>query len=465
MRFAGVTPIDDVSVVFPGGTCGLIGPNGAGKTTFFNVLSGFVKPAAGSIAGLRREPAQDGRLQARALGPAAHLPDGDGDRAAVGVRQRGDDPRALGRRSRLAARPTCWPRSSSSGWRSRRRPRSAGSARASGGSWRSPAPSSATPRVVLLDEPAAGLPDEETEQLSQVIQKIPEQFGALVILVDHDMSLVSACCETTAVLDFGKLIASGPTAEVLRNEHVMRAYLGTEDGAVSAAERRRRRARAAPRGALRRPRRTARASTRCRWRSRPARSRRCSARTAPASRRSCSRSAACCARAGGKVHAGRRATSPACGPSRCAPPASRSSPRAGASCRNLTVQDNLRVATYALSPRATRRAGSAYALELFPELEKRWDVDARLLSGGEQQMVVLAQALVSRPEDRARRRALARPRAGRRQAARADPRGRRRERRRRAPDRAVRARRARARADRATCSRAGASATRAPRRS
>jgi ABC-type branched-subunit amino acid transport system ATPase component len=50
-----------------------------------------------------------------------------------------------------------------------------------------------------------------------------------VILVDHDMSLVSSCCETTAVLDFGKLIASGPTADVLRNEHVMRAYLGTEE--------------------------------------------------------------------------------------------------------------------------------------------------------------------------------------------------------------------------------------------
>ena len=84
------------------------------------------------------------------------------------------------------------------------------------------------PRVVLLDEPAAGLPDEETTHLSTVIQKIPSAVGALVILVDHDMSLVSACCETTAVVDFGKLIASGPTAEVLRDEHVMRAYLGTE---------------------------------------------------------------------------------------------------------------------------------------------------------------------------------------------------------------------------------------------
>jgi ABC-type branched-subunit amino acid transport system ATPase component len=86
-----------------------------------------------------------------------------------------------------------------------------------------------SPRVVLLDEPAAGLPEEETEHLRRVIQAIPGQFGALVVLVDHDMSLVRACCETTAVLDFGKLIASGPTAEVLRDENVIRAYLGTED--------------------------------------------------------------------------------------------------------------------------------------------------------------------------------------------------------------------------------------------
>ena len=62
-----------------------------------------------------------------------------------------------------------------------------------------------------------------------MIQRIPAQFGALVILVDHDMGLVSDCCETTAVFDFGKLIASGPTAEVLRDEHVIRAYLGTEE--------------------------------------------------------------------------------------------------------------------------------------------------------------------------------------------------------------------------------------------
>ena len=64
---------------------------------------------------------------------------------------------------------------------------------------------------------------------------------------------------------------------------------------------------------------------------------------------------------------------------------------------NLTVEDNLRVATYALG-REEARTGIAHALELFPELEKRWRIEARLLSGGEQQMVVLAQALVSHPK-------------------------------------------------------------------
>ncbi len=85
------------------------------------------------------------------------------------------------------------------------------------------------PRIVLLDEPAAGLPQAETEQMGTAIQRIPQEFGALVILVDHDMELVSSCCETTAVLDFGKLIASGPTREVLRDELVVKAYLGTDE--------------------------------------------------------------------------------------------------------------------------------------------------------------------------------------------------------------------------------------------
>ena len=69
----------------------------------------------------------------------------------------------------------------------------------------------------------------ETEHLGSVIRRIPNEFGALVILIDHDMSLVSACCTETAVLDFGQLIASGPTDEALRDERVITAYLGDEE--------------------------------------------------------------------------------------------------------------------------------------------------------------------------------------------------------------------------------------------
>ena len=228
VRFAGVTPIDDMSVTFPRGACGLIGPNGAGKTTFFNVLSGFVKPARGSI---------------KAFGEDL-LKLVDFRRARWGLRRTFQTPQAIeqlsvfdnvamihehsgeGRSARrsavmtaiefvgLDAPPGAKVRGLGAGDR-----RLVEVARAVVGD----------PRVVLLDEPAAGLPEHETRHLADVIRRIPEQFDALVILVDHDMSLVSSCCETTAVLDFGRLIASGPTAEVLRNESVVNAYLGTEE--------------------------------------------------------------------------------------------------------------------------------------------------------------------------------------------------------------------------------------------
>jgi branched-chain amino acid transport system ATP-binding protein len=228
VRFGGVTPIDGITVTFPGGTCGLIGPNGAGKTTFFNVLSGFVKPAGGAVHafgedllrmtdfrrtrwGLRRTFQTEQAIEELSVY----------DNVAM-VHEHSRGKRATRRQDVLGAiefvglemDPST--RVATLGARDRRLVEVA---RAAVGE----------PRVVLLDEPAAGLPDEETRHLASVIQRIPEQRGALVVLVDHDMSLVSACCEITAVLDFGRLIASGPTAEVLRNEHVMRAYLGTEE--------------------------------------------------------------------------------------------------------------------------------------------------------------------------------------------------------------------------------------------
>jgi branched-chain amino acid transport system ATP-binding protein len=85
------------------------------------------------------------------------------------------------------------------------------------------------PRLVLLDEPAAGRPDDETAELGEIIRQIPDRTGALTILVDHDMDLVGAICTHVAVLDFGHIIAEGPTREVLHNPKVMAAYLGTAE--------------------------------------------------------------------------------------------------------------------------------------------------------------------------------------------------------------------------------------------
>jgi branched-chain amino acid transport system ATP-binding protein len=226
VRYGGVTSLDELSLVFEKGTCGLIGPNGAGKTTFFNVLSGFVRPASGTV-----------RAFGDNLLAMAHY-----RRARWGVRRTFQTEQAIeqlsvydnvamvtsplrgaARRADVLAAIEYVGMNVSPGTRvgtlGAGQRRLVEVARAVTGK----------PRLILLDEPAAGLPEEETEHLSRVIRGIPDYSGALTILVDHDMSLVSAVCETTAVLDFGKLIASGPTAAVLRDEHVIRAYIGTAE--------------------------------------------------------------------------------------------------------------------------------------------------------------------------------------------------------------------------------------------
>ena len=228
VRFGGVTSLDGMSVTFESGTCGLIGPNGAGKTTFFNVLSGFVRPTAGTVRafgedllslvhfrrarwGVRRTFQTEQAIEDLSVYDNVAMIH---EHARLGSASRRQD--VLGAISfvGLDVDPSARVATLAAGQR-----RLVEVARAVVG----------RPKLVLLDEPAAGLPDQETEHLSEVIRRIPEQTGALTILVDHDMSLVSACCETTAVLDFGKLIASGPTAEVLRDERVILAYLGTAE--------------------------------------------------------------------------------------------------------------------------------------------------------------------------------------------------------------------------------------------
>jgi ABC-type branched-subunit amino acid transport system ATPase component len=228
VRFGGVVPIQQMTVTFAAGTCGLIGPNGAGKTTFFNVLSGFVRPFAGNVRafgdnllampdfkrarwGLRRTFQTEQAIANLTVAEnvlLVHEHTG-GDRAS----RRADVDTAI---AFVGLEPVAGRLTGGLGAAQRRLVEIA---RAVVG----------TPRLILLDEPAAGLPDEETAVLADLIRRIPAETGALVILVDHDMSLVSACCSTTTVLDFGRLIADGPTADVLRDPNVVRAYLGTEE--------------------------------------------------------------------------------------------------------------------------------------------------------------------------------------------------------------------------------------------
>jgi ABC-type branched-subunit amino acid transport system ATPase component len=226
VKYGGVTSLDGMNLLFANGVCGLIGPNGAGKTTFFNVLSGFVRPASGGVTafgddllrmthyrrarwGVRRTFQTEQAISALTVY----------DNVAMihsklrGTARRNDILESI---EFVGGGISPWAKVGSLTAGQRRLVEVARTA-------------AGKPRLVLLDEPAAGLPDEETSHLTAVIRNIPAHTGALTILVDHDMALVSAVCETTAVLDFGKLIASGPTAQVLRDEHVMRAYLGTAE--------------------------------------------------------------------------------------------------------------------------------------------------------------------------------------------------------------------------------------------
>ena len=229
VHFGGVVSLDQMTVQFPEGTCGLIGPNGAGKTTFFNVLSGFVTPRSGRIDAMGQD--------------LLALP--DYKRARWGLRRTFQTEQAIEKLTVFDNVATVYEHSQTGGKAGRTAAVDAAlefvgltevaqhTVRTLGAKERRFIEVARAvvgkPKLILLDEPAAGLPDAETAQLGHIIRSIPDRVGATVILVDHDMSLVQACCEWSAVLDFGRLLAAGPTQEVLRDPNVMKAYLGTEE--------------------------------------------------------------------------------------------------------------------------------------------------------------------------------------------------------------------------------------------
>jgi len=229
VQFGGVRPIDGLSVQLDAPVVGLIGPNGAGKTTLLNVLSGFVTPLEGQVIvagkdltsvashqrpnyGLRRtfqtdQIADDLTLWQNVEAIADHAQFDNNQAAHDAVAKTIEYVGLSHRIHRLGG-------ALSTGER-----HLAEIAKALIGS----------PCLVMLDEPGAGMSESESKHLEGIIRGIPEFCQAQVFLIDHDVALIDACCEQTMVLDFGRLLAKGPTAKVLNDAEVRKAYLGEFD--------------------------------------------------------------------------------------------------------------------------------------------------------------------------------------------------------------------------------------------
>jgi len=247
----GVTKaLDEVSFeVAPGEVVGLIGPNGAGKTTVIDAVTGFVRPSSGRIFlgddGVERWSA--GRRSRAGIARTFQSLELFEDLTVLENVQAGcDQGSVLGLVGELV-RPTNRPLSAEAvaaidefGLREhlRRRP-----SELSYGHRRLVAIARAVatrPRVILLDEPAAGLDDHERGELGHLVRNLASDWGMAVLLVEHDVSLVARVCDRIVALDFGQVIADGPTAEVVASDVLRAAYLGEETvepvGAAETAE-------------------------------------------------------------------------------------------------------------------------------------------------------------------------------------------------------------------------------------
>ena len=243
IEFGGLKAVDDVNLMIgPTEICGLIGPNGAGKTTVFNLLTKVYQPTTGTVLLCGKDTAGMSTVQANKLGIARTFQNirlfgnmSVEDNVRIGLHnqitystasgifrlpafwkgEHEQHERALDLLSIFDMQDLADHQAGSLPYGAQRRLEIV-RALATG------------PKLLLLDEPAAGMNPSETAELMANIRKIRDTFQIAVMLIEHDMKLVMGICEGIAVLNYGRLIAKGTPEEIQKNPVVVEAYLGKQ---------------------------------------------------------------------------------------------------------------------------------------------------------------------------------------------------------------------------------------------